>query len=136
MHPSDFGLDIITWHVAFGDFHKRDRRWWHPFCEPGFSHVLAFGYVRGGWVVIDPLVGHIDVRVAIGSETDLLIGALKVAGGRILRCDRVIRHSWRPRGPVYCVTVVKHLLGVRGFAVTPRQLHDALIAQGAVEVFQ
>jgi len=132
----DFGQDIKTWYVAFGDFHPGGRHWWHLFARKGWRHVLAFGFVRGGWIVIDPLMGHTDVRVAMDQEIDRTIGVLKAGGGRILRVDRTKRYRWTLRGPVYCVTTVKHLLGLDGYAFTPEQLYHALLRRGATEVFR
>lgn len=132
----DFGQDIKTWHVAFGDFHPGGRHWWHLFARSGWRHVLVFGYSRGGWIVIDPLMGHTDVRVAMGEEIDRTIAVLKAGGGRILRVERIKRYRWMLRGPVYCVTTVKHLLGMGGLSFTPEQLYHALLRQGATEVFR
>ena len=64
------------------------------------------------------------------------VDVLKAGGGRILRVDRIKRYRWMLRGPVYCVTTVKHLLGMGGISFTPEQLYNALLRQGATEVFR
>jgi hypothetical protein len=125
--------EIEEWFVAFGEFHK-SWRWWHLFTRPGWRHVYAFATQRGAWVVVDPLSNRQAVVLLHGDDMDEIIRAHRAAGFPVLRMRREI-HKRGFAQPLYCVSVVKHLLGLRSWAITPKQLHDAMIRRGAVPAF-
>ena len=58
-----------------------------------------------------------------------------MAGGHFLRMPVSVVRCAEPLSLMYCVTVAKRLLGLRSFAITPKQLYRAMIKRGAIEVF-
>lgn len=117
------------------------RRWWDWFTRPGFRHVLAFGFVAQHriWVFVDWTATGLSVFLARDGEVDALICYMR-RSGRILRMPAPARGKAPLQGlrwpaPFYCVTAVKHVAGIRSWAVTPWQLFGTLQRQGAVELF-
>lgn len=111
----------------------RTAPWWFAFWKrwlgkPGYHHVLAawFDPSTGVWVVIDPLYGNIEVRtlgprhgvadiLRMWPATEAVHVRTPIGGG-----------ADRHRGLMTCVAVVKSLLGIGGWAVTPWQLRRQL----------
>ncbi len=127
--------EIDEWFVAFGEFHNRTH-WWDVFTKPRWRHCFAFATTRGAWVIVDPLSNRTGVVLLEGKEIDTVIASVRAQGFPILRMRRKQIHSHRQIEPIYCVSTIKHLLGLRSWrAFTPKGLHDEMIRTGAVPAF-
>lgn len=127
------------WYIAFYDTRAQEgRRWWHWFTRPGFGHCCAFGYVRATetWILIDWTAEGLSVQALRGETVDALI-VESVSRGVVLAarpCPGGTRSGLRL--PVlYCVPMVKHLLGLDSWAVTPWQLFCELKRRGCPVMF-
>lgn len=133
------GLSPAEWYVAFSDRGRGEaRRWWHLFTRAGFGHCCAFGYVRATkvWVLVDWTAEGLAVLTLRDETADALI-VESVNRGRVLAVRQggdFPAHGLRL--PVlYCVPMVKHLVGLRSRAVTPWQLFCELRRRGCPEMF-
>jgi hypothetical protein len=129
------------WFFAFYD-PPGPRRWWDWFTRPGFRHVLAFGFVAKHrvWVFLDWTASGLTAYLARDAEVDALICYMIRHDGRVLRMAKPDRDRPRVAGPrwpapFYCVTAVKHVAGIRSWALTPWQLFGTLQRRGATELF-
>jgi hypothetical protein len=125
------GGNVDDWLIAFLDG-EGDPRWWHYFLKPGFRHCLAFGFDGRCWLQVDCMLNLLDVRSFANAEMTLVLEILASHDAVILAARRrsVVSHA-TPRAFVYCVSTVKHLLGLRSKALTPYFLYRALLRQGA-----
>lgn len=111
----------LTWHVAF----ETGRTPW--------GHVLAYAFDGRSWIVIDPHVRWTEVfTLAPGAEFDAWQADLSTRAAiyRIAGAGRAY-----PWAGLFCVGKVKHLLGIRSGAFSPRGLERDLARAGAVQVF-
>lgn len=111
----------LTWHVAF----ETGRTPW--------GHVLAYAFDGRSWIVVDPHVRWTEVfSLAPGAEFDAWQADLSTRASiyRIAGAGRAY-----PWAGVFCVGKVKHLLGFRSGAFSPRGLERDLARAGAVQVF-
>lgn len=132
------------WLIAFYD-PPTDRAWWHAIArrKPGFGHCMAIGYdtVRDTWIILDWTWERLSMAQFPDRDLSALIAAITHpdSGGRVL----TLPLDWEPEpgwpvifpGLAYCVTHIKHLIGLRNWALTPYQLFCALRAKGATEIF-
>lgn len=133
------------WLIAFYDPPPDRWRWWHNLTRrrPGFGHVLAMGYdtIRDTWLILDWTHEKLSLcQIPDGDFSTFIAGLTHPdSNGRVLR----LPDDWQPTRldpwiwPClsYCVTQVKHLIGLRDFSLTPYQLFCALRAKGATEIF-
>lgn len=127
------------WFVWFGPHKARPPRDLADWClervlaqlRPGFRHVGAVARCDIGWLVLDPLSDALRVRWTPALDRDTAIRLAEASV--VLMVEPRPPARYRPRGLLTCVSVVAHLLGVRG-VVTPWQLYRALRARGATEV--
>ena len=128
--------DGSDWYVFFFDADRSRRAWGHVCCRQGFGHCLAIRYSPkfGHWIITDWNAYHLDIKILDREETELVFAQL-IFGATCLR--------FKPRRPaggsvksvlLYCVPALKHLLGVKTWAVTPYQLYCYLIENGGIEV--
>lgn len=127
------------WFVWFGPHKRRPPRDLADWClerilgrlRPGFRHVGAVARCEVGWLVVDPLSDVLRVHwtPALDAATAQRLAEASV----VLMVEPRPPERYRPRGLLTCVSIVAHLLGVRG-AITPYQLCRALRARGATEV--
>lgn len=115
---------ILDWNVVF----PPRRGFWR--------HVWAFGYDAVGqvWTVVDPHAHGIDVY-------SLTPDAFDAFALNKLADAEVWRRRLEGRAPVifpglWCVGVVKRLVGLRSCALSVAGLRRDLIASGAIRVFQ
>jgi hypothetical protein len=127
------------WFVAFYDAPVTGpARWWQIFTRHhrGFGHCSAFGYDPATriWLYVDWTASGLAVYSFDDQTVETLLCAF-AARGVILESDVGDARVNLPSLPLYCVSVVKHLIGYKGFAVTPWQLYRALKRRGAREMF-
>ncbi len=128
-------VNIDEWFVAFGEF-QPGRHWWDLFTQPRWRHCFAFGTTGKEWIVVDSISIRCFVGTVSGEEIDQMIAGIRLDGFPILRMKAVRLHSHRQIEPLYCVSVIKHLLGIRSrLTLTPKQLHREMLKRGAVPAF-
>ncbi len=114
--------------------------------RPGFRHCFAIRPAEAfaGWIVANPGGGGLDIldlradqalpapdgQVWLAQEW---VHGLTVAAGQgtvhLVRARARRRTQFRPRGPLTCVSCIKHLLGHQSPALTPYALYRSLKAQ-------
>lgn len=114
---------------------------------PGFRHVfaareIAFGArAEAGLLVVNPHWRGADVMALAMSDPmpghpgwkvrDWWLGLLNngalMLGGRAVWCRAGVGPDRPPLAPLSCVSVIQHLLGLRGLAFTPRQLYRLIL---------
>jgi hypothetical protein len=114
---------IESWHVAF-----TDKGW--------VGHVSAFGYdaAAGVWVVVDPALRSIQVRALLPGDFDVWIAGLAPTAKAILKLKAREQSAVILPG-LWCVGVVKRLLGLRSGALSPWGLRRDMIRAGATPAF-
>lgn len=121
------------WFVVF--HRKSASRLFSALACGEFKHVSAFGYCAGfkAWIVYDVTWAGTFIRlVAHNDEGKRTLGAWTDD------CDliRIPRSEAAPRIAsrlgLYCVSAVKHLLGLRCVAATPSGLYRHLLRNGGV----
>jgi hypothetical protein len=127
--------EVHEWYVVFGEFFEKQSRW-HIFTRPGWRHVLAFGWSGDRWIIVDPMSHRMGVMAVEGKQLDEMIVGFGLMNAKILRMKRAGIHRLRAWEPLYCVSVIKHLLGLDGFALTPEQLYRLMLRRGAVPAFK
>lgn len=130
----------LRWVVCFRDFLPEEDLADYPseallreglklICKPGFRHCFAYTDVDGGYLVVDARANGMDAAVISEDERVVLCAPVTALAHGI----QWFRRGYRPRGPLTCVNVIKHLLGIRAFWVnTPEQLYDYLKKREAV----
>lgn len=125
---------VDEWWVGFGEF-EPPKSWYHAFTDKGWRHCFCFGYSNGRWILYDPLSRRAEVAILTGEQIDRVIASCRAKGSKFLHFRSHRRHLFQRLTPIYCVSCVKHVLGVRGWAWTPRQLYRLLLRLGAVPAF-
>lgn len=120
-----------TWTICFRDL-LPEERYSHPMserllqwlldavCRPGFRHCFAYADLPHEMVLV------LDAR-ANGLEAAVHLAPTFRGLTHTVRAKPCFQRGWRPRGLLTCVTVVKHLLGIRAWWIlTPHQLYRYL----------
>jgi len=137
---------IVRAYVVFQD-HDR-HPFWRPFTRPGFRHCWvmlpapcpAHGLLAVTYTMkIEALAWGVDTAVWWAAPDQVAAHfardeGVTVVGAKVQLPPPDFNHrrsSWRSlRGFITCVSIVKAALGLRGFAVTPHQLFQQLVAAG------
>jgi hypothetical protein len=130
------------WYIGFRPLAKPKLlpKPWRWFIDNQFAHCMAFRYdpVVDGWIFAEWAGTCLHIEVWRGEKMDNLFAWLKQDGALIsfevsVDPDNIVKF----RMPFYCVTWVKHLLGIRKCAaVTPKQLFSALKKRGGSVIFE
>ena len=110
--------------------------WWAPWTSPGFRHVSLLTFTHGAWILLDPRLSQMELRIFSSDEMNTYVACINVAGGSFLRMPVSVVRCHQPLSPMYCVTVAKRLLGIQSLAITPKQLYHGLIKRGALKIFK
>lgn len=116
-------------------FHPHSAVWWvEKFCPDRWKHVSAIGFVPEAnvWVTVSWELGRMRVCVTPDEKINEWLAVWCPEGSAVLRvaAPDYDRGPWRPRMGLFCVSMIAHLLGVRG-ALLPSQLWRTLLANGA-----
>lgn len=121
------------WYACF--MKTGSEAWWDRFLPPGFRHVYLIGYVAAHdvWLLFDPRrAWSVLGVVSVGTVGSLLSRAVGEGAALLVKPEGdAMSPGWLGRLGFYCVPAVKHALGLRCVAVTPRGLHDCLLKMGA-----
>lgn len=131
---------ITCWYVGFvGDIPGKPRNWFDIFTCKSFRHVLALAYdpVCKTWLHYEPTVTGTKIALYTrdSKEVSALISAvteygvwLKIEG----QTGSYKTGCWR----LYCVPAIKHLVGLKSSALTPKGLFRDLLKAGAKPIFE
>ncbi len=132
---------IRLWYVGFCDGDGVMAWPWRWFTRhrPGFNHCFAFRFepLQRIWYSVEWSGRRLHV-IPLSPEqtTNLIAFATEHATVYAVEVDESEAVTPLPGLPVYCVTVLKHLLNVRTWAITPYQFHCALRRRGCPVMFQ
>ena len=132
------GAECFDWHIFFVDADRSRRAWWHVFCREGFGHIISLRYSprNDKWIKLDWNGYCLDAGIIEDVEVELIFGQLYVGGAHCIKFRPLWRENCTARSIlIYCVSAVKHLLGVTSWAVTPYQFYCYLLANGGIEIF-
>jgi hypothetical protein len=127
------------WYVAFYDTPGPRRRLWGVFTwhRPGFGHCSAFGYCPEAdvWIFADWTAEGLAIFALDDERVDaMLLGLADIAV--ILETKTAGERPFPLGWPLFCVSMTKHLIGLKSWAWTPWQLYRALLRRGARRRFQ
>jgi hypothetical protein len=132
------GLLIGRWYVGFLDGSDARKKMLVDYLSPkGFRHVCAFGFDARVecWLVYDVSLKGTVIFALKPPEFDSWLTTMRRGGMRVLSvAPKPARKFWMNAG-FYCVTAIKHLTGVGGWALRPIGLWRALLRAGATEAF-
>ena len=132
-HPEDANPWLIG-------FINRQLPWrWRIFTRAGFRHVFALRQdgASDTWVFTEWCTDRLYVHIVSRSTAESLMAWARSDGALLAMQPQTNGPPAFPRMPLFCVTWIKHLLGLRHcLAITPFQLHRALLRRGAGTVPQ
>ena len=127
---------IAVWNVVFLDVPRSS--WWDWFTSDGWRHCCAFGYSVTGecWVIYD--VADKTSRISIVDDYwfDRWVGVRRNRITSIIQIETKEGGDERARLGLWCVTAIKHLVGLRSGALRPKALHRDLLRHGGKPAFE
>lgn len=124
-----------------GSIHKlQDQHWFVVFCDsdeigwpftmftrPNFMHCFCIADTKEGAIMMNYIKYHCEVRMFYGIPASRVAFEFVNGGGKVLQVRTGKKNGFILRGSIYCVTLVKSFLGLRGcFAVSPFGLYEWL----------
>lgn len=128
-------IEPSCWYVAFHE--KGHGRFVSALAFGRFKHVSAFGYYPGfkGWLYVDPQFGRLRLLMISHEQHKLVLN--EIEGATLVRFEvgeRAFRASLPSRLFLYCVPVIKYLIGLSCVAITPCGLYRQLLKSGGIEI--
>tara|TARA_B000000475_G_C15781414_1_gene359578 strand:+ start:110 stop:547 length:438 start_codon:yes stop_codon:yes gene_type:complete len=127
----------MKWVICFCASDNFGPWWLFTTHRPQFSHVFAVRYDPRAdvWVKLDFASEKFECDLVKGDDATELVAALKEYC-TCLEYEDKEHPIYLPKG-MYCVSFIKHLLGLRLFwLVTPYQLYCELLKRGATPIFE
>jgi len=131
---------VDLWFVHFVDYeahgltdgHKIWLKWWRPFTRRHFRHCFAIGYraETDAYVLLDCLISGLQCYPITEREVDAIWTTVEITKGSIVKMWPNPSCVYRPRMFMYCVSALKHALGIRSISLTPKGLYRDLIKRG------
>jgi hypothetical protein len=119
----------IDWYIAFADtdvFHP-----WDVVTCKDFRHCFAFRWDGYNWILVDYIGSWLEVQVMPYYHEDDVPDIMLAKGFKIVYVRKHRRDKFILRGLMTCVSVMKHLLGIRSWwVITPKQLYNYLKRKG------
>ena len=126
-----------AWFVIFTP--STQFEWWNIFTKhrKNFDHVCALQYDRriASWILVDWSSYGLWVNSLSNDEVDYFLGAAIQNRWPMVKYSQTVYKVPIVIGP-YCVSAIKHLMGVNTLAFTPYQLYKDLKKRGAKDVFE
>jgi hypothetical protein len=88
----------------------------------------------GYWLVADSMIGYMEIRLLNGPGVDKIISYC-IANGQIIAVHAGRLKPKERMRPLYCVTMVKSMIGDNSNAFTPYGLYKAIMARGGKRKF-
>lgn len=120
------------WYLIFEE--GREAGWWKIFCPKNFSHVRAFTQYKSRIIAVDQTIDSLEIT-EYNISVEKLLEAYISLGTNILKTTVPVHKNSSPWFGMYCVSAVKSLLSMprTPFILTPKHLHDYLLAKGWAE---
>jgi hypothetical protein len=124
------------WIIGFFDI-DRPRMVFSPFLKPGFRHAMALRYDvdKKVWLCLNWGKRGLTVKALDHNEVDRVIAFVHKHNGTFLAAKAQKSVYRFPVLPCWCVTAIRHLLGIKKTYFTPYQLYCALLKSGATPMF-
>lgn len=118
------------WLVFFGE--AEGEPWWTRFLAPGFRHVAACAWFdeQQRWVYFNPTRRGTVILLYREDEFGGRFTQLLASSSLVLRVRSRQARAATPFG-WWCTGAIKALLGVNSRALSPKQLSDHLLREGA-----
>lgn len=116
-------IENQEWYVVFCDSDQIGLpfRW---FTCQDFRHCFCIAESPTGTLIMNYTDFHCEVRMGYGQSASEMAFGFVNAGMKVLRVMTEKRRGFNLRGFVYCVSLTKSFLGLRGcYAITPFGLH-------------
>ena len=95
---------------------------------------MTYDPLHKKWLLLDWNLYLFIPKILSDEEADMVF-SMMYRGATFVRFKRTLPASGTTRSPVlYCVSMVKHILGVKSWAITPFQLYCALLFAGGQEI--
>jgi hypothetical protein len=121
------------WYIGFIKTHT--KKYWFERLWFKYSHVFAFKPDGDKWLVVDCTIKNIYAYTADNDEMRGVLNAPEIEEIKLLRIKaREPKDQSFTLMPIYCVSVVKKILGVTTLALSPDGLYSYLIKHGAEKV--
>jgi len=115
----------MDYYVVYRD--RSSLHFWDVFTSKGFRHCSAIWWDGFNWISMDHIACNIEVGIMPYGKKDDVVQILKDEGFIVQKVKQSDNERFIFRGWMTCVTVVKHLLGIRAaWVVTPKQLFNYL----------
>lgn len=124
------GSASTFWIVGFVDC---PLPWWYRiFCRRYFRHCFALRYNEryGLWIFMEWTARGMFVEEYHGPYVDMILEEAAQRGTLVSYKAEPMDQISVPWQPLYCVSWLKHLLNIPGFAITPYQLFCELRKRG------
>lgn len=127
----------VTWYIVF--FDKMESNWWiGPLLHKNFKHCECFRDISPHVLYHEPTGFNINTKVLVNKRAEDHAEELVKQGLRVLRY-KVVTETMRRSSHVSnyipnCVTIVKQIIGVVNFGVTPYKFYKWLLKNGARRV--
>lgn len=127
---------IAVWNVVFMAGPRTS--WWDWLTPREWRHVCAFGYsvTTDSWVIYDVADTHSRISVVSAVWFDTWFRARSDRVTKVVRFDVQEGGDVRARFGLWCVTAIKHLLGLQSGAFRPHALYRDLLRNGAKPTFE
>lgn len=126
-----------VWYIGF--FPSDGMHWYERFLDPDYAHVSCWRYDPdlGRWLFLDWSHNQLNILTV---SSDNMSHFIHYKNPEVLRVELPIAESNKrhlPSFPMYCVSFVKHCLGIKGCTtITPKQLYKRLIKSDRVSMFR
>lgn len=128
----DVPLIPAFWLVCFVGMERRSI--WDWFLPAGYRHAFLLGYLPDvkQYLLYEVLFWRTTVAlVSPALAGQMISGAAAQGGALVCHPPEAGKPSAWLRFGFWCVPAIKHVLGLRCVAVTPKGLHDFLVRNGA-----
>lgn len=117
----------IDWFIGFvGDAGRFN--FWDIITTKDFRHCYAFRFDGYNWILVDPMGSWLEVQVMPYEREDNVPHMMLERGHKVVYVMKNRKNEQVLRGLLTCVSIVKHLIGVRAcWIFTPKQLYKHLL---------
>lgn len=131
--------DVTVWFIGFAPY-AGTRRWLKKWLHPRYGHVFALTQFGDDVLVVEPTEKAVSfglLRHPTGEKLCADLAALAWAAQREDLHFLRVQTKAKPLGFAHgllptCVTFIKAISGIGGWAVTPYQLYHHLMRRGAL----
>ena len=126
--------EIVYWNVIF-QTNPREH-WWDWLTCHQWRHCCAYGWNADRWIVFDVADTRSRIHVMLDAEFDVWLSQRMEKATAVVKFPTQMGGGLRARVGLWCVTSIKHLLGLGSSALRPKALFRDLVRQGAEVVYE